>query len=231
MNKYSHFLRNVLMNNILIEMKNYLIICLIGVLAFPAAAQEDSIKRNNISIAPFVLLNRTIPLSYSRYLKENWNFTLYTRVRFAKDDGTTIEQGWFEGIDTYNQPYIYSRVFLRTGVQYHKKWYLVEPLLQLDYGWLKDRTLVVQESEGFEDVTEVQDRDYYSAGIVILAGTYHDFDTWRIRTFAGIGTHLKYFQVDAKSSWNADPDWEPYYEEYFKFMLSVHLGIEIGLNF
>ena len=214
-------------------MKRYLIILLFGIVAFPAASQEDSVKRNNISIAPFVLLNRTIPISYSRYIKEQWNFTFYARYRFSKDDGTTIEQGWFEQIEKFNQPYIYSRVFIRSGVQYHKDWYLLEPLLQLDYGWLRDRTLQITDyGEGSDqDIYETQDRDYYSAGIVLLAGSYHNFDSWRIRTFIGFGSHLKYFQVDAKDAWNADPDWVPYYEEYYKFMLSVHLGIEIGINF
>lgn len=214
-------------------MKRSLLILLFGLLAFPAASQHDSILLNNISIAPLVALDRTIPISYSRYIKEQWNFTFYARYRFSRDDGTTIEQGWFENIEKFDQPYIYSRVFMRTGLQYHKEWFLVEPLLQLDYGWLRDRTLEVYDSgEGSdEDIYEAQDRDYYSAGIILFAGSYHNFDTWRIRTFAGIGSHLKYFQVDAKEAWNADPGWVPYYEEYFKFMLSVHLGLEIGINF
>lgn len=202
-------------------------------LTVPARGQEAPVKKNNISIAPFVMLDRTIPLSYSRYISGHWNYTLYPRVRFARDDGTTIEQDMFDQIDKFHQPYIYSRVFLRTGMQYHKRWYLLEPLLQLDRGWLRDRSLQVYNSieDPDQDITETQDRDYYSAGIVLLAGTYHDFHSWRIRTFAGIGSHLKYFQVDAKDAWNAEPDWEPYSEEYFKFMLSVHLGVEIGVNF
>lgn len=202
-------------------------------MAFHASAQENSLKRNNISMAPLVLLDRTIPLSYSRCINENWNFTLYPRVRFARNEGTTIEQGWFSDLGGFHCPFIYSRVFLRTGAQYHQRWVLLEPLLQLDRGWLRDRSLEIYDSgEGSDsDIYETQDRDYYSAGIILLAGTYHDFDTWRIRTFVGAGAHLKYFQVDAKSSWNAEPDWIPYYSEYFKFLPSVHLGIEIGLNF
>ena len=113
-------------------------------------------------------------------------------------------------------------------MQYHKRWYLLEPLLQVDYGWLRDAMLEVDDDEG--GIFETQDRDYYSVGLIMLVGTYHDFNAWRIRTFVGIGSHLKYFQVDAKDAWNAD-DWVPYYEEYYEFMLSVHLGLEIGINF
>ena len=215
------------------DLKRIILISIIFAFVFQALAQQDSLKPNNISFAPFVLADRTIPVSYSRFINHNWNYSLYLRYRFARDDGTTIEQGWFENIDKFHQPYIYSRAFLRTGVQYHNKWYLLEPLLQLDRGWLRDRSLVVYDSgeDSALDITETQDRDYYSAGMVFLAGTYHDYERTRFRTFIGFGTHLKLFQVDAKSAWNAEPDWEPYYEEYFKFMLSVHLGMEIGFNF
>jgi hypothetical protein len=211
---------------------------LLGLALLPvpgAKAQEEPLshKKNNLSIAPLVCIDRTIPLSYSRYLSNNWNYTLYSRIRFGRNDGTVIEQGWFGHLDKFHQPYIYSRVFLRSGAQYHKRRYMLEPLLQLDRGWLQERELIIYDSgEGSDqDITEIQDRDYYSAGIILLAGSYHDFPGWRIRTFVGFGTHLKYFQVDAKDSWNAEPDWLPYYEEYFRFMLSVHLGVEIGINF
>lgn len=67
--------------------------------------------------------------------------------------------------------------------------------------------------------------------LLVFAGTYYNYEFLRLRTFFGIGSHLRYFQVDAKSAWNAAPDWEPYYEEYWKLKLSVHLGVEIGINF
>jgi len=210
-------------------MKGFPIILFLGLISFPAASQDSTILLNNISIAPLVILDRTIPFSYSRYMNDNWNFTFYARYRIGKDDGTTIEQGMIPG-DKLNQPYIYSRVYIRSGFQYHKKLFLAEPLLQFDYGWLRDQSVEIYESDE-SGIYELQDRDYYSAGVIILTGTYHNFKTLRIRNYVGIGSHLKYFQVHAKEGWNADPEGYPYYEEYYKFMLSFHLGIEIGINF
>ena len=205
------------------------------IISLPVKAQEGfpgAPRVNNLSVNPLVWLDRTVSLTYSRYMNQNWNFTISPRVRFSRDDNTTLEPGWLD-IDKLHEPAIYSRVFLRGGMQFHEKWYQLESLFQLDYGWLRDRNLLVYDSdEGSEwDITETQDRDYYSAGILMLAGTYHEFGAWRIQTYVGAGSHIKYFLVDAKDVWPSDPDWAPYTEGYFKLMLSLHLGLEIGISF
>lgn len=217
-------------------MKKSLGILLFGLLAFPAVGQEEAAKplrRNNISVAPMVIIDRTIPLSYSRYLNEQRNFTFYARYRIGRDDHTIYEGGLFSGMD-YNHPHIYSRVYIRSGLQFLKNKFMTEPLLQLDRGWLRDRGFVIVPSEGSGDKIEVQDRDYYSAGIIVLVGSYNNGKIVRSRIFCGFGLHVKYFQVHAKSGWGYDPENSPtfpYYEEYFKLMPSFHLGLEIGLNF
>ena len=212
------------------------LVILLGLIAgLPLKAQEEfpEVPRlNNLSVNPLVWLDRTVSLNYSRYMNQNWNFTISPRVRFAGNENITIEPGWLD-VDNLHEPYIYSRVFVRGGMQFHEKWYQLESLFQLDYGWLRDRSLLVYDSdEGSDwDISETQDRDYYSAGILMLAGTYHDFGAWRIQTYVGAGSHIKYFLVDAKNVWPPDPDWVPYTDQYFKLMLSLHLGLEIGINF
>jgi len=205
------------------------------ILAVPLKAQEGFPgvpRKNNLSVNPMVWLDRTVSVTYSRYMNQNWNLTLTPRVRFARDEHTTIEPSWLN-VDKLHEPFIYSRVFLRGGMQFHEKWYQLESLFQLDYGWLRDRSLVVYDSEegSDHDISETQDRDYFSVGILMLAGTYHDFGALRIQTYIGAGSHIKYFLVDAKDVWPPDPEWTPYTDGYFKLMLSLHLGLEIGISF
>jgi len=205
------------------------------IFGLPLRAQErlpGKPRLNNLSVNPLVWLDRTVSVTYSRYMNQNWNLTLNPRVRFARDENITIEPGWLY-VDKLHEPFLYSRVLLRGGTQFHEKWYQLESLLQLDYGWLRDRSLVVYDSEeGFDhDISETQDRDYFSAGILMLAGTYHEFGALRIQTYFGAGSHIKYFLVDAKDVWPADPDWAPYTDGYFKLMVSLHLGLEIGISF
>lgn len=99
-----------------------------------------------------------------------------------------LEPGMFEFYYP-DRSYLYSRSYLRSGMQYHGRWFMVEPLLQFDYGWMKDQWLIVDES--YDDIAELQDREYYSGGVMVLTGSYHDFKILRIRTFCGLGSHSR----------------------------------------
>jgi hypothetical protein len=206
----------------------YLILFLPGISICQVSGQDNSLKHNNLSVSPLTIIDRTIPLSYSRYLNDQWNFTIYARYRIRKKDDPTIEPGIFE-LYYPNQPHLYSRTYLRSGVQYHGKWFMAEPLLQFDYGWMTDQWLIVDVT--YENYAELQDRHYYSGGVIFLVGTYHDFNLLRIRTFCGVGSHMKYFEIHAKDVWNNDPELYPCNYDYMKFMISVHFGVEIGVNF
>jgi hypothetical protein len=206
-----------------------------------SAQDEDSVRKNAISVSILPLFDRTISISYARRLDNNLELTINPRFQRALSNVATepaTDQGTNRRI-LVNIPdplWFYNHYQLRLGLRIpisNKFGY--EPQLQLGYGSFFNKVIRTDDSEGdaFDEYLRL-DRTYYSAGILNTVNWVTDFNRVRIKWFAGVGAHLRLYREMQYNHyiWHRnDNNFQAHEESYSRAHFTLHAGLEVGYRF
>jgi hypothetical protein len=190
---------------------------------------------NSLTFAPTALINRTISFTYYKKFINNNEFSINPIVRIAKSSVLYNGSGPL-GIIIFNDPFwFYNKYAIRFGymVPFHK--FYIEPMINLEYGYFKKDSLMTEDNSGEAgDKTEVLSREYKSVGLGIIVGHIYDINRIRIKPYYGLGIHFRTYNenIYAKYVWRHIEFLNyPLNSKYNKLVLTIHIGLEIGVNY
>lgn len=195
-------------------------------------AQDVPTKKHIISVAPFNLLNSTVSLKYSTQLTNNLAFIVNPSVRVQLSEKLSNSVLGFSDPDPF---WYYEKFKLRVGIMRHNKTFFIEPLIQYEYAYFKNQMLQTVDGNGdaFDEDAKL-DRSYNSIGLISLFGIKHNIDYLNIKYYLGAGLNSRFYNETIytryyeNSTTTYDP---PEHNVYFKEILSIYGGIEIGVRF
>lgn len=187
-------------------------------------------RKNTIGVSLLPLVSRGASLRYSHKFSDKLGFSINPRVRIAKpEDPGNIFVFAFKDPEWY-----YDKFQLRIGMIYRIKDRLhYEPQLQLGYGRFYNRRIenggIEKENEEFIRV----DRRYSSAGILNTISSINEYNRFGVRWFCGIGLHARMVREKLHERLENEqletfPD--PLKSSYWRFVPTIHAGVELGFR-
>jgi len=212
-----------------VKYRSTLLTALLTTLFFASSAEaQDSLLRNSISVGVADLPNRRLSVTYTRKLKNGNAIFFNPRVRIPKKN-PELGGGIFNSGDP---GYYYFKYHGRVGMSFPlgERFY-VEPQSDFGYGEYYNKLV----STGGVNATNYQmDRQYYSAGLIYMMSWIKDWDKFRLKWYGGVGYHVRH--IHERRLGVQDDDGviqyysEPMSDNYFKRVITAHLGLDIGFN-
>jgi hypothetical protein len=87
------------------------------------------------------------------------------------------------------------------------------------------------------DIDQAQDQTYNSFGLILTGGYKYDYKFLRFKVYSGLGIHKIFYQSTLYNKYGfkgrviEDGNTYPMKKAFDMNVISVHLGIEVGIRF
>ncbi|HZY78836.1 MAG TPA: hypothetical protein VFE50_04890 [Cyclobacteriaceae bacterium] len=184
---------------------------------------------------------RTFSFTYARKLANGNELTINPRYQYASKNVAT-EPARDQGMNKRflwlvpDPQWYYDHYQLRIGIRKPLGGtFGYEPQLQLAYGKFFNKIIKTEDASGeaYDEYLRL-DRRYYSVGVINTVNWVLNYDWVRLKFFTGLGLHFKTFNDFQYNRyvWSREiKNFEAHWDSYSRWRLSLHAGIEVGLNY